>query len=116
MPEMKSLINYDLVLTDNRGIKLPPELVAVQGSRRIRLNYEAEAKGVTRFFAMFIEATMTGVSPMMVSDLLAEKDAKIQDLTKRWSEFERANSFLPSKPHLPKGYFNDQIDEDGLYD
>ncbi len=40
---------------------------------------------------------------------LAEKDAKIQELTSRLNEFERKRSFAPSGPNLPDDYYDNDI-------
>jgi len=62
-----------------------------------------------------IRVVITGYRFVSYSQV-SEKDAKIRELTSKLRELEIAHSFMPSKPHLPKGYFSDLIDEDGLYD
>jgi len=76
-------------------------------------------KGIIGELIFSYQEIIMGVKSVNASQLLVElkeKDAKIQDLTTKLRELEIAHSFMPSKPHLPKGYFSDLIDEDGLYD
>lgn len=61
------------------------------------------------------EVTYTGRIGLLLKTI-HEKEMIISDLTAKLKDFERIHNFMPSKPHLPNGYFSDLLDEDEYYD
>lgn len=119
MPEIKHRLNYDQALTDNSGIAAIPNICARHRPQQLKLNYETEMKGIGGYIIVRQEYMVMEVrsvnSSQLITELMEER-RKNQELMSKLREFERAHSFMPSKPHLPNGYFSDLLDEDEYYD
>lgn len=69
-------------------------------------------RGVEGLVSGYQEIIIMGVGSVDASQLMAEiqkRDARIQYLTTRLSEFERKRSFAPSGPNLPDDYYDNDI-------